>query len=460
MDEINQNTCSREGFYLGIKSEALMAGIEATNSFIAGSQAESPTGTEKLMEKIFEKENLVKALKKVKSNGGCAGVDGMRVEELPEYLGMNWTEIKEQILSMKYKPKPVKRVEIKKPDGGIRKLGIPTVSDRFIQQAILQILQPIYDSTFSERSYGFRPNRSAQQAVKKAQEYIRGGYTTVVDIDLEKFFDKVNHDRLMSTIAKRIKDKRLLKLLRAYLNSGVMEQGLVKPTEEGTPQGGNLSPLLSNIVLDELDKELEQRGHKFVRYADDCNIYIKTPRAGERVMRSVSSFITRRLKLKVNQEKSAVDKPSKRKFLGYSFMSGREPRLRISPSSLNKFKDRIREITRRKRGISLSRMIRELTEYIRGWIGYYRYCQTPSVLKELDSWIRHKIRCYIWKMWKTFRTRAKELIKRGIESGMAYGTARMSGLWRPSLSKAMQMAFPNIYFEACGLFSLTAFVKV
>jgi RNA-directed DNA polymerase len=460
MSEINQNICSNGNFYSSGRSEALRVGIKVTNSFIAESYPENPTGTEKLMEKIFEEENLLMALKKVKSNDGSAGVDGMRVEELFGYLEMNWAVIKEQILNKKYKPKPVKRVEIRKPDGGIRKLGIPTVSDRFIQQAILQILQPIYDSTFSEQSYGFRPSRSAQQAVKKAQGYIREGYTTVVDIDLEKFFDKVNHDRLMSTIAKRIKDKRLLKLLRAYLNSGVMEQGLIKPTEEGTPQGGNLSPLLSNIVLDELDKELERRGHKFVRYADDCNIYVRTPRAGERVMRSVSSFITRRLKLKVNQEKSAVDKPSKRKFLGYSFMNGKEPRLRISPKSIIKFKHRIKELTRRKRGISLTRMIKELTEYIRGWIGYYRYCQTPSVLKELDSWIRHRIRCYIWKMWKTFRTRATELMKRGIGEGMAYGTARESGLWKPSMSKAMQIAFPNTYFKACGLFSLTSFVKV
>jgi RNA-directed DNA polymerase len=460
MNENSQNTCGKEGFYMSVRSEAPKAGMKATNSTIAKSQTENPTGTEELMEKIFEKENLVKALKKVKANGGSAGVDGMRVEELSEYLRVNWAGIKEQILNMKYKPKPVRRVEIKKPDGRVRKLGIPAVSDRFIQQAILQILQPIYDNTFSEQSYGFRPNRSAHQAVKKAQGYIREGYTTVVDIDLEKFFDKVNHDRLMGAIAKRIRDKRLLKLLRAYLNSGVMEQGLVKPTEEGTPQGGNLSPILSNIVLDELDKELEKRGHKFVRYADDCNIYVKTPRAGERVMRSISSFITRRLKLKVNQEKSAVDRPSRRKFLGYSFMNSKEPRLRISPRSISRFKDRIRGITKRKRGISLSRMIKELTEYIRGWMGYYRYCQTPSVLKELDSWIRRKIRCYIWKMWRTYRTRAKELIKRGIVSGMAYGTARMSGLWRPSLSKAMQLAFPNTYFEACGLFSLTDFVKV
>lgn len=460
MDEINQNTCNREGFYSCRKSEALRAEIKETNSSIAEGQTENPTGTEMLMEEICQCENLEKAWKKVKANDGSAGVDGMRVEELAEYLKMNWAGIKEQMLAGKYKPKPVKRVEISKPDGGVRKLGVPTVVDRFIQQAILQIMQPIYDKTFSERSYGFRPKRSAQQAVKQAQEYIRGGYGIVVDIDLEKFFDKVNHDRLMSTVAKRIKDKRLLKLLRAYLNSGVMEDGLTKPTKEGTPQGGNLSPLLSNIVLDELDKELEKRGHKFVRYADDCNIYVKTPRAGERVKGSVSSFITRRLKLKVNQEKSAVDKPSKRKFLGYSFTNEAEPRIRIAPKTLSRFKNRIREITRRKRGISLTRMIKEIREYTRGWIGYYCYCQTPSVLKALDSWIRHRIRCYIWKMWKTFSTRAKGLMKRGVQRGMAYGTARMSGLWKPSMSKAIQIAFPNAYFETCGLFSLTLFVKV
>jgi len=442
------------------RGEAPTAEQRETVSLIAKCASERPTGTMMLMEAVCEKENLTKALKRVQTKDGSPGVDGMTVGELTGHLKANWLTIKGKLLSGTHKPSPVKRVEIPKRDGGIRKLGIPTVVDRFIQQAILQVLQGMYDQTFSEHSYGFRPQRSAHQAVLQAQKHISEGYTTVVDIDLEKFFDKVNHDRLMSTLAKRIGDKRLLKIIRAYLNAGVMEDGLVRFTEEGTPQGGNLSPLLSNIVLDELDKELERRGHRFVRYADDCNIYVKSARAGERVMKSITRFITDKLKLKVNQGKSAVDKPSMRKFLGYSFTNEAKPRIRISPKSLQRFKERIREITNRNRGMSLIRMVRELIEYVRGWMGYYRLCQTPSILTSLDSWIRRRIRCFIWKQWKTFANRAKELIKRGVWEKTAYTVACTSGLWAISGGRCLQTALPNLHLISMGVLPLASFARV
>lgn len=461
MNDLKQKPLKEEGLLPGNRGEALKPKIKATESDIAECLSESPTGTRMLMEEVCRKENLEKALKQVRANKGSAGIDGMTVEELTGYLRQEWPKIKGQLLTGTYKPQPVKRVEIPKPDGGIRKLGIPTVVDRFLQQAILQVLQKEYDKTFSAHSYGFRPNKSAHQAVVQAQGYIRAGQRIVVDIDLEKFFDKVNHDRLMSTLAKRIEDKRMLKLIRAYLNAGVMENGLIKPTDTGTPQGGNLSPLLSNIVLDELDKELEKRGHCFVRYADDCNIYVKSIRAGERVMKSVSEFIIQRLKLKVNEAKSAVDKPSRRKFLGYSFTNEEEPRLRIASKSLERFKDRVREITRRNRGVSLARVVRELREYTRGWMGYYRYCQTPSVLASLDSWIRRRIRCFIWKKWKTYATCVTELIRRGIGREDAYTAARCTKrLWAKSRNKYVQIALSNDYLRSIGLLPLASLVRV
>jgi RNA-directed DNA polymerase len=459
MSDRRQKSLGKDSWLAG-RGEALRAKARGTESLVAECISESPAGTRELMEEVCERKNVIRALKHVQAKKGSPGIDGMTVEELTGYLRENWLSIKGQLLSGTYKPSPVKRVEIPKPEGGIRRLGIPTVVDRFIQQAILQVLQGRYDRTFSEHSYGFRPQRSAHQAVRQAQQYISEGYSIVVDIDLERFFDKVNHDRLMSTIAKRIEDKRMLKIIRAYLNAGVMEDGLVRFTEEGTPQGGNLSPLFSNIVLDELDKELEKRGHRFVRYADDCNIYVRSARAGERVMKSITRFITEKLKLKVNQGKSAVDKPSKRKFLGYSFTSETEPRIKISPQSLKRFKERVRGITHRNRGISLKRMIRELTEYVRGWVGYYYLCQTPLIFKSLDSWIRRRIRCFIWKQWKTFANRAKELIKRGIWRKAAYATACTSGLWAVSRRKSLQVALPNSYLASIGVCSLTSFVKV
>ena len=456
MNDERQKTQRSRDSYSGQKGEARKPEIRATESLIVECKPESPTGTKMLMEEVCKRENLEKALKRVKAKKGSSGIDGMRVEELSMYLKDNWLKIKEQLLSGTYKPNPVKRVEIPKPDGGIRKLGIPTVLDRFIQQAILQVLQEMYDKTFSEHSYGFRPNRSAHQAVLQAQKHISEGHTIVVDIDLEKFFDKVNHDRLMSGLAKRIEDKRMLKVIRAYLNAGVMEDGLVKPAQEGTPQGGNLSPLLSNIVLDELDKELEKRGHRFVRYADDSNIYVKSTRAGERVMKSVARFITEKLRLKVNEAKSAVDKPSERKFLGYSFTEETPPKLKISHKSLKRFKDRIREITNRNRGISLAQLVKELMEYVRGWMGYYRYSQTPSILEQLSSWIRRRIRCFIWKQWKTARNRASELIKRGVREDLAHS----AGIWAASRNSALHCALSNSYMARIGILPLTLFVKV
>ncbi len=450
----------KEGLLFGKKGEAWSPELKAAESTITECKSENPTETKQIMEEVCKPDNLKQALRRVKANKGSAGIDGMRVEELTVHLKEHWAEIKEQLLLGTYKPSPVKRVEIPKDDGGIRKLGIPTVRDRFIQQAMLQVLEKVFDKTFSEYSYGFRPKRSAHQAVFQAQKYISEGYRIVVDIDLEKFFDRVNHDRLMRALSKRITDKRALRIIRGYLNAGVMEEGLVKPTHEGTPQGGNLSPLLSNIVLDELDKELEARGHKYVRYADDCNIYVKSARAGERVMASITRFITQKLKLKVNQDKSAVDKPSKRKLLGYSFTNEEKPRIRISPKSLKRFKRRIREITRRSKGISLMRMVKELMIYVRGWMGYYRYCQTATVLASLDSWIRRRTRCFIWKRWKTFKNRVRELIKRGVRGEMAHAVARCPGLWAISKTESLHVALPNFYIISIGIIPLTSFVKV
>jgi RNA-directed DNA polymerase len=379
----------------------------------------------------------------------------MTVEELPGYLEQHWPVIREQLLSGTYEPKPVKRVEIPKPDGGVRKLGIPTVLDRFVQQAVQQVLQKQWDPTFSGHSYGFRPGRSAQQAVAQAQEYIAEGYGWCVDFDLEKFFDRVNHDKLMGAIAKRVEDKRLLKLIRAFLKAGVMEDGLVSPSVEGTPQGGPLSPLLSNLVLDELDRELERRGHRFVRYADDSNIYVRSERAGQRVMESVKRFITNQLKLKVNESKSAVAKPQERKFLGFSFTSGKELKRKIAPKAIDRFKERIREITAKSRGRSMEKVMEELARYVRGWRGYFGFCETPSVLRDLDSWIRRRVRCAFWRQWKTGRQRYAELVRRGVSRESAAKTAASRcGPWRASQSPALDQALSNAYLSSFGLPSL------
>jgi len=351
----------------------------------------------------------------------------------------------------------VRRVEIPKPDGsGVRKLGIPSVLDRFVQQAVLQVLQKRWDRTFSEHSYGFRPRRSAHQAVEVAQSYIAAGYRWCVDLDLEKFFDRVSHDKLMAKIAERVSDKRLLKLIRAFLTAGVMEGGLVSPVDEGAPQGGPLSPLLSNLVLDEFDRELERRGHCFARYADDCNIYVRSRRAGERVMKSLTGFITTKLKLKVNETKSAVAEPWERKFLGFSFTSRKLPKRRIAPKAVARFKERVRKLTRRTRGISIERMAKELAAYLRGWIGYFGKCQTPSVLKSLEEWMRRRLRSVIWKQWQRGTVRYVELRKRGVYPRLAATTAGSAhGPWRLALSQALAFALPNAYFDALGIPRLT-----
>jgi RNA-directed DNA polymerase len=404
------------------------------------------------MEEVCERENCWQAYKRVKANKGSPGIDGMKVGELSGYLKQHWPSIREQLLCGTYQPQPVRRVEIPKPDGGVRKLGIPTVLDRLIQQAVMQVLQRRWDPTFSEHSYGFRPKHSAHQAVAKAQQYIAAGNHWVVDLDLEKFFDRVNHDRLMAAIARRISDKRMLRLIGAFLKVGVMENGLVSAAEEGTPQGGPLSPLLSNIVLDELDRELERRQHRFVRYADDCNIYVRSERAGRRVMTKVTRFLTRRLKLKVNEAKSAVARPVERKFLGFSFSNNKEPKRRIAPKALLRCKQKIRELTQRTRGISLEQMTKELAAYLRGWKSYFGFCQTPSLLQALDEWIRRRLRCTIWKQWKRGPVRFRKLRQRGVSITLIANTIRSChGPWRLANSPALSIALPIAYFDSIGL---------
>lgn len=452
-----QKTQMELAFTAESRGEAPRAAGGGTEPLTAKHGTESPASTERLMEEICGQENLRKALKRVRANKGSPGVDGMTVGKLPGYLKEHWSAIREQLLCGTYRPQPVKRVGIPKPEGGVRKLGIPTVLDRFIQQAVMQVLQDRWDRTFSEASYGFRPGRSAHQAVAQAQQYIAEGHGWVVDIDLEKFFDRVNHDKLMGQVAKRVEDKRLLKLIRAFLNAGVMEGGLTSPSQEGTPQGGPLSPLLSNLVLDELDRELERRGHRFVRYADDSNIYVRSERAGQRVMESVRDFITRKLKLKVNDKKSAVARPQQRKFLGFSFTSGKEPRRRIAPKAVERFKERIRELTRRTRGVSIEQMVEEMARYLRGWAGYFAFCETPSVFRKLDSWTRRRLRCVVWKQWKTGRRRFAELRNRKVGKDLAAQSAGSAhGPWRLSRSPALSFALPDAYLSSLGLPALTA----
>jgi RNA-directed DNA polymerase len=437
-NDMRQNIQSNLDFSCSPMGEARKAGGEESESLRTTNAPESPARTNLTMEEIVERENLKEALRRVKANKGGPGVDGITFGQLDDHLKQHWPAIREQLLSGTYRPQPVKRVEIPKPDGGVRKLGIPTVLDRFIQQAVMQVLQQRWDPEFSDHSYGFRPGKSAHQAVAQAQRYIAAGCSWVVDLDLEKFFDRVNHDRLMAQIAKRVDDKRLLKLIRAFLNAGVMENGLLGPSVEGTPQGGPLSPLLSNVVLDELDRELERRGHRHVRYADDCNIYVRSERAGHRVMKSITRFITQRLKLKVNETKSAVARPQERKFLGFSFTDDPEIRRAIAP-----------------KGVSIETTVKRLATYMVGWRGYFGFCETPEVLIGLVRWVRLRLRCALWRQWKTPRRRRAALLQLGVRPRLAANTAGSGrGPWYLARAKALSVGASNAYFRSLGLPSL------
>ena len=441
---------------LALKNEG-----EAQRTLRKGIQLSIPFGKSeilreesKLMEAICDRENLNKAYKNVLKNKGSAGIDGMTVDNLLPYLREHGQRIKEQLLDGTFKFQPVKEVQIPKSGKkGTRKLGIPTVIDRFVCQAILQVLQKHFDPKFSNHSYGFRPGKSAHQAISQAQKYTAKGYNIVVDIDLEKFFDKVNHDKLMSEIVKTVRDKRLLKLIRKLLKAGILSKGLVRPSDKGMSQGNPLSPLLSNIMLDLLDKELERRGHKFCRFVDDCNIYVCSQRAGERVMKSLTNFIEKKLKLRVNQHKSAVDKVSKRDFLGFTFTISKEnPRIKVSPKAIKRFKDVIRKITLAGKWTSIPDIMEKIITYSEGWLAYFGYSQTPSVLSNLLSWMRRKLRCVFWRQWKTAKNRYTQLRNLGIDENFARITAGSNkGQWRMSMSRSLSTALSNDYFRKLGI---------
>jgi len=416
-------------------------------------QEERQIATGSMLEAILSRENMFKALKKVQANKGSAGIDNMTTEDLPDYLRSNWQGIRENIREGKYKPAPVRRVEIPKDDGSKRMLGIPTVLDRLIQQAISQKLVEVYDHEFSDYSYGFRPGLSAQQAVLQARAYIETGNESIVDLDIEKFFDRVNHDYLMSRTAMKITDKKLLLLIRRYLQAGIMEEGIVRTREEGTPQGSPLSPILSNILLDELDKELEKRGHKFVRYADDCTIYARTERAAERIKESIGGFLEKKLKLKLNKEKSGVRKPDEVKVLGYGFLKNKEGKwkIRISKKAKDKLKKKIKAIANRSSPVSIADKIRKINIIIRGWGNYFKLTELPSEFEDIDGWIRTRLRICIWKNWKRIRTRIRELKSLGVKESNAlrWGKSR-KGCARIANSPILKLSLTNKYFQNLG----------
>jgi RNA-directed DNA polymerase len=408
------------------------------------------------MEAVVARENMVKALHRVERNEGAPGVDEMSVDELRPYLTVQWPRIKEELLNGQYQPQAVRRVEIPKHNGGMRQLGIPTVVDRLIQQALHQVLSPLFDPGFSESSYGFRAGRSAHGAVKAARSHVRGGKRWVVDVDVEKFFDRVNHDVLMARVARKVQDKRVLLLIRRYLQAGIMVGGLTEVSRKGTPQGGPLSPLLSNIVLDDLDKELERRGHTFCRYADDCNVYLRSKRAGERVMGSLTRFLEGCLRLTVNQGKSAVDRPWKRGFLGYSMTFHKENRIKVTVQAVKRLKNNVKELVRQGRGRNLSQFINDdLNPLLRGWIQYFRLAEVKGVFEELDGWVRRKLRCILWRQWKRSRTRYKKLLERNIVEERSHtSSCNGRGAWWNSGASHMNEAFPKKYFDQCGLVCL------
>jgi RNA-directed DNA polymerase len=426
--------------------------LETGDETLSGSMEEdAPVTDDQLMERVVSRNNLFKAYHRVKRNKGCAGIDGKTIDDLPTLLKQHWPSIKAQLLQGHYQPQAVKRVIIPKADGGQRPLGIPTVVDRLIQQALLQVLQPQWDRSFSHCSYGFRPNRSAHQAIAQSQDYINDGYKWVVDMDIEKFFDRVNHDKLMHKVKQRIKDKRVLKLINRYLKSGIVLDAQWEPSLEGTPQGGPLLPLLANLMLDDLDKELERRGHNFVRYADDCNIYVRSRRAGQRVLDSLTRYLSRHLKLTVNARKSAVDRPWKRSFLGFTFTrNGKAKRRKVSEGSLKRFKQTIKKLTRRTRGRTIYHIIADLRNYIRGWKCFFGYSEVPSPLKDVEKWVRRKLRCYLWKQWG--RSGYRQLRQRGVKRHLAWNTVKSAhGPWRLSQSPALVIALPWRYFSDLGL---------
>lgn len=427
-------------------------------SVMSQQKAKSRLSTENLLEKIVDKRNIFEAYKRVVANKGSHGIDGMRVDELLPYLQEHYQTLKADLLEGKYKPKPVRRVEIPKPNGGKRLLGIPTVIDRLVQQAIAQVINPIFDREFSESSFGFRQNRSAHMALKQAQVYINEGHKYVVDMDLEKFFDNVDHDILMHLVSRKIEDKRVLKLIRRYLNSGIMTKGMLVKSEVGAPQGGPLSPLLSNIILDELDKELEGRGHKFCRYADDCNIYIKSMRGGQRVLESITKFLEKKLKLKVNAEKSAVSSPTKRKFLGYSFYYGKNGiKFRTHDKSYERFKEKIKKITNRNVSMNFNDRIKKLNEITTGWINYFKLADMKNKLIELDKWIRRRLRACVWKTWKKVSTRFQNLKKLGVPADKAWEFANTrKGYWRISKSPILNKTITNQRLINHGFKSLSS----